>query len=350
MAVKKKVFIVCDKKGKSMDLNHFAMLGISHEKLSLKERESFLRNKPKHILESLFQENKIEAYIDLSTCLRVEFYIHLKEDATISELQQQFSFQKDLQIKLGEEALLYLCQVVCGFFSVIKGEDQILTQTKLAYQKALEEEHSSKLCNILFHKAIELGKRFRSKSEICHNALSLEAITLKAIREIFPNWKDKKILLLGIGDLSQSILELLSKEKLEKVYVTNRSFHKAERLSNFYDVNVIDFRDKYEWVGKTDIIISATSAPHTVIEKNRFLEYKLEKEYLFLDLAVPRDIDESIGTLPNVKIFNLDYLWKVSKKHSCFRQQLLEKYSYLIDEQLQNIHNTLSYYQKGVML
>lgn len=329
-----------------MDLNRFVMLGISHENLSIEEREAFLREKPKHILEALFQEKKIEAFVDLSTCLRVEFYIHRKEATDLSEIQQKFASQKGLQIKVGEEALLYLCQVVCGFYSVIKGEDQILAQTKLAYQKALEEGHSSKLCNILFHKVIELGKKFRSKSEICHNALSLEAITLKAIREVFPNWKDKKILLLGIGDLSQSILELLSKEKPEKVYVTNRSYHKAEKLTNFYNVNVIDFRDKYEWVGKSDIIISATSAPHTVIEKNRFLEHKLEKEYLFLDLAVPRDIDEEIGTLSDVSIFNLDYLWEVSKKHSCFRENLLEEYSYLIEEQIQNIQKTLSYYQR----
>lgn len=329
-----------------MDINNFVVIGISHEHLSIEERESFLRNNPKQILESFWKEKKIEAYIDLSTCLRVEFYIHAKEESTIVALQNQFVSQKGLQIRKGEEALLYLCQVVCGFFSVIKGEDQILAQTKLAYQKALEEGHSSKFCNILFHKVIELGKSFRTKSGIAHNALSLETITVKTIREIFPDWKDKKILLLGVGDLSQSILELLAKEKPKKVYVTNRSYHKAVQLSNFYDVNIIDFHHKYEWVGKADIIISATSAPHTVIEKERFLRHKEDKEYLFLDLAVPRDIDEGLAKLPHVKIFNLDYLWEISKKHSCFREELLEEYSYLIKHQMQNIHKSLAYYQR----
>lgn len=329
-----------------MDIHNFAVIGISHENLSMEEREIFIRNKPKKIIENLLHENKIEAFLDLSTCLRVEFYIHLTENTKLQEIKELFSSQKGLKIKQGEEALLYLCQVVCGFFSIIKGEDQILAQTKLAYHKSLEEGHSSKLFNILFHKVIELGKKFRAKSEITHKALSLEAITLKAIREAFPTWREKKILLLGIGDLSQSILELLSKENPTQVYVTNRSYHKAEQLSNFYNVNVIDFQDKYEWVGKADIIISATSAPHIVIEKERFLEYREEKEYLFLDLAVPRDIDENIVSLPGVKIFNLDYLWEISKQHSCFREQLLLDYSYLIEEQIEAIHKSLNYYQR----
>lgn len=329
-----------------MDIHNFAVIGISHENLSMEEREIFIRNKPKKIIENLLHENKIEAFLDLSTCLRVEFYIHLTENTNLQEIKELFSSQKGLKIKQGEEALLYLCQVVCGFFSIIKGEDQILAQTKLAYHKSLEEGHSSKLFNILFHKVIELGKKFRTKSEITHKALSLEAITLKAVREAFPTWREKKIFLLGIGDLSQSILELLSKENPTQVYVTNRSYHKAEQLSNFYNVNVIDFQDKYEWVGKADIIISATSAPHIVIEKERFLEYKEEKEYLFLDLAVPRDIDQKIANLPGVKIFNLDYLWEISKQHSCFREQLLLDYSYLIEEQMEAIHKSLNYYQR----
>lgn len=330
-----------------MDIQQFAMIGISHEDLSMEEREEFLKQKPKQWIEKLWQEKKIQAYVDLSTCLRVEFYIELPSGKNIEDCLSIFPMQKGLQCKQGEEALDYLYRVICGFFSVIKGEDQILSQVKTAYQNALEEGHSSKLFNIIFHKAIHLGKKFRTESEIAKHALSLEAITLHSIKEHFPNWKEKKVLLLGVGELTQSLLALLVKEKEGDIYVTNRSYHKALQLSNFYHVNVIDFREKYTWVGKADIIISATSAPHLVIEKKRFLPFQEDKEYLFVDLAVPRDIEQSIGQQPQIQLLNLDDIWEISRQHSCFREQLLEDYAYLIEEQQKATRQALAYYQKG---
>ena len=47
-------------------------------------------------------------------------------------------------VKTGIEAIEYLFKVSCGFYSVIKGEDQILAQVKSSHSEALENEHSSK--------------------------------------------------------------------------------------------------------------------------------------------------------------------------------------------------------------
>ncbi|RXZ69502.1 glutamyl-tRNA reductase [Fusobacterium necrophorum] len=328
-----------------MNIKNFAMIGISHKILSMQEREEFIRQKPKALLEELFQTGKIQAYVDLSTCLRVEFYMELLDNTRLEEIRERFPTQRGLQMKQGEEALLHLAKVVCGFFSVIKGEDQILSQMKHAYTKALEEKHSSKLFNIIFQKIITLGKKFRTKSNIAHHALSLEAITLHSIQERIPNVQEKKILLLGVGELAQSILSLLVKEDFSNLYITNRSYHKAERISNAYQVNIIDFRDKYEWIAKVDIIISATSASHIVLEYERFLEKKQEKNYLMLDLAVPRDIDPRIANLEGVQVLNLDDIWKISKQHGSFREQLLDEYFYLLEEQIESIHKALSYYE-----
>lgn len=329
-----------------MNIKNFAVIGISHEIFSMQEREEVIKQKPRVLFEELFQAGDIKAYVDLSTCLRVEFYLELEENKSLEDIQKRFPVQKGLQSKQGEEALLYLAKVVCGFFSVIKGEDQILAQVKQAYAKALEEEHSSKLCNIIFHKIIELGKKFRSKSNIAHQALSLEAISLRSIRERVPFLQNKKILLLGIGELAQSILALLVKENLSNIYITNRSYHKAEEVSNIYQVNVIDFREKYQWIAEADIIISATSASHIVLEYEKFLRYKQDKEYFMLDLAVPRDIDPRIADLEKIEVLNLDDIWKISKEHSCFREQLLEDYFYILEEQIESIHKALSYYEQ----
>ena len=251
-------------------------------------------------------------------------------------------------VKKGIEAIEYLFKVSCGFYSVIKGEDQILAQVKSAYSEALENEHSSKFLNIIFNKAVELGKKFRTKSMIAHNALSLEAISLKFIKSKFPNIENKNIFIIGIGELAQDILTLLTKEQLKNIYIANRTYHKAEQIKKKFDiVNIIDYKEKYDEMIKADVIISATSAPHIVVEYDKFVpQMKENKDYLFIDLAVPRDVDERLANFKNIEIYNLDDIWEVYHLNSMNRDKLLEDYSYLIDEQMEKLIKTLNYYRK----
>ena len=329
-----------------LDLEKIIVIGISHENLSLLEREEFMRTRPKYIIERLYSEKSINAYINLSTCLRTEFYIELNSNIDINEIKNLFSV--DMVVKSGIEAIDYLFKVSCGFYSVIKGEDQILAQVKGAHAEALENEHSSKFLNIIFNKAIELGKKFRTKSMIAHNALSLEAISLKFIKSKFPNIEDKNIFILGIGELAQDILTLLTKEDLKNIYITNRTYHKAEQIKKKFDiVNIVDYKEKYKEMIEADVIISATSAPHIVVEYDKFIpKMKEDKDYLFIDLAVPRDIDERLADFKNIEICNLDDIWEVYNQNSINRDKLLEDYSYLIEEQMEKLIKSLNYYKE----
>jgi len=329
-----------------LDLENIIIIGVSHENLSLLERENFMKTRPKYIIEKLYTEKKINAYINLSTCLRTEFYIELNSNINAEEIKNLFSVE--MIVKKGIEAIEYLFKVSCGFYSVIKGEDQILAQVKSAYSEALENEHSSKFLNIIFNKAVELGKKFRTKSMIAHNALSLEAISLKFIKSKFPNIENKNIFIIGIGELAQDILTLLTKEQLKNIYIANRTYHKAEQIKKKFDiVNIIDYKEKYDEMIKADVIISATSAPHIVVEYDKFIpKMKEDKDYLFIDLAVPRDVDERLANFKNIEIYNLDDIWEVYHLNSMNRDKLLEDYSYLIDEQMEKLIKTLNYYRK----
>lgn len=330
------------------NLENFIVIGVSHESLTLEEREKFIKTKPKQIIEKLFLEEKIKAYVNLSTCLRIEFYLELNENIDILQIKELFSL-KNIYVKSSMEALEYLFKLSCGFYSVIKGEDQILAQIKIAYSEALENKHSSKLINIIFNKAVELGKKFRTESNIAHNALSLEAISLKFVKSKFNDIKEKNIFILGIGDLSQAILKILLKDNLKNIYITNRTYHTAEQIKDkFPSVNLVDYREKYEGLVKADIIISATSASHYVVEYDKFISKMCEeREYLFLDLAVPRDIDERLAGHKNISIFNLDDIWAAYNNNVCTRDKLLEEHSHLIEEQkeklIQKIESSLKY-------
>ena len=167
--------------------------------------------------------------------------------------------------------------------------------------------------------------------------------------EIDTNIEDKNIFILGIGELAQDILTLLSKEQLKNIYITNRTYHKAEQIKKQFEmVNIIDYKEKYKEMFEADVIISATSAPHIVVEYDKFVpKMREDKDYLFIDLAVPRDVDERLANFKNIEIYNLDDIWKVYNEHSMNRDKLLEDYSYLIDEQMEKLIKSLDYYKEN---
>jgi len=326
-----------------MYFKHFIVFGISHKNLDLCQRENFIQNDPTSVVERLFKEKKIVGYVNLSTCLRVEYYLDLDKNYSVADFQKDIGL-KDVFIKQGHDAVNYLFRVTCGFESVIKGEDQILAQIKKAQLTSMENKISSSNINVIFNKAIELGKKFRNKSKICHNALSLEAISLKFIKNRVSELKDKKILILGVGDLARDIMELITKEEYKSLTITNRSYHKALEVSNIYNADVISFENKLEEVAKSDVIISATSAPHTIIKKEEILPLlNKNKEYVFLDLAVPRDIEEELNELKNINLYNIDDVWGVYYENLENRENLLTKYEYMLGEQMINLKKWFEY-------
>lgn len=326
-----------------MYFKHFIVFGISHKNLDLCQRENFIQNDPTSVVERLFKEKKIVGYVNLSTCLRVEYYLDLDKNYSVADFQKDIGL-KDIFIKQGHDAVNYLFRVTCGFESVIKGEDQILAQIKKAQLTSMENKISSSNINVIFNKAIELGKKFRNKSKICHNALSLEAISLKFIKNRVSELKDKKILILGVGDLARDIMELITKEEYKSLTITNRSYHKALEISNIYNAEVISFENKLEEVAKSDVIISATSAPHAIIKKEEILPLlNKDKEYVFLDLAVPRDIEEELNELKNINLYNIDDVWGVYYENLENRENLLTKYEYMLGEQMINLKKWFEY-------
>jgi glutamyl-tRNA reductase len=62
---------------------------------------------------------------------------------------------------------------------------------------------------------------------------------------------------------------------------------------------------------EVDIIVASTSAPDPILTKQDLLPFKqrlLQRPLFILDLAVPRDVDPSVGQLTGVCLFNVDNL------------------------------------------
>lgn len=302
--------------------------------MPLEERENFVRSKYKEILEEYLQKGLIKGYIATETCLRVEMYLEITEKLDIEELRSRFNAKSTLECR-GKEAIKYLFEVICGLDSVIKGEDQVLAQIKKSYLAHLENKKTSSFLNIIFNSAIEVGKKFRAESKITEKNLSLDSISVKFIKNKFGELDGKRIFVIGVGDLSQSILAILHKYDNCNLIMTNRSNRKSIELKKvFNNVETAEFKEKYDVVEKSDIVISATSAPHLILEKDKMGKILSDgKKRFFLDLAVPRDIETSIGEASNTMLYHLDDIWEEYNKNVKKRDKVVDEFYYIIDEQ-----------------
>lgn len=302
--------------------------------MPLEERENFVRSKYKEILEEYLQKGLIKGYITTETCLRVEMYLEITEKLDIEELRSRFNAKSTLECR-GKEAIKYLFEVICGLDSVIKGEDQVLAQIKKSYLAHLENKKTSSFLNIIFNSAIEVGKKFRAESKITEKNLSLDSISVKFIKNKFGELDGKRIFVIGVGDLSQSILAILHKYDNCNLIMTNRSNRKSIELKKvFNNVETAEFKEKYDVVEKSDIVISATSAPHLILEKDKMGKILSDgKKRFFLDLAVPRDIETSIGEASNTMLYHLDDIWEEYNKNVKKRDKVVDEFYYIIDEQ-----------------
>ena len=112
----------------------------------------------------------------------------------------------------------------------------------------------------------------------------------------------------------------------------------------FSGVKTTEFEEKYKIVKNSDIIISATSAPHLVLKEN-FMKEILDdkKERFFLDLAVPRDIDTELKKYENVTLFHLEDIWHEYNKNIKKRDDIAKEYHYILDEQMEKLKIKLEY-------
>lgn len=323
-------------------LDNFYVIGFNYKDLALSDRETVVRKKPWKIIEELYAKNLIKGYVKLATCLRIELYFYKNNDFKKSLILDAID-ESRYYLYNGQDAISHLFNVACGIDSVVIGENQILAQVKNDYHTYLKQKNTCPEINTIFNHAISLGKKFRHVSKIDTMSTSLERIALKVLKQHFTTIHDKIIVLIGSGEIISDVLTVLKKEKIHTIIMANRSEHKLENFIKEFGVKKICFHEVPEAVKKADVIISATSAPHYVIHAKDILPFMNGKKKIFIDLAVPRDVEESLRDHEQIELINIEDLFKTSEDNKAIREKLSGDYLYIIEEQK---HKCIEWFMK----
>lgn len=327
-----------------------AVIGVNHKEtpIDIREKVSFTESKKIEAINYLL-DNGIKEVIILSTCNRSEIYIAANNLERKIELVKEFykeffSFEHIRQylfVKENNDAVHHIYNVAVGMDSLVLGEDQILGQVKDALLFSIELGASGKILNKLLREAVTAAKSIKSKFKISENPLSISYIGMKFLKEKAGRLTGKKALIIGAGKMGILALKYLIDEEVDEIYITNRTHNKLNNvINNFPQAVPVEYSERYKLLSKVDILITATSSPHTVIDFTKMpaLNHVLH----IIDLALPRDVDRKVGNLDKVNLYDIDDLKKISDENKRKRIELSEIAADIIENNIEEFEQWLN--------
>ena len=322
--------------------------GLSHQTAAIDVRERFAIpdfGLPEALARLKRMPGLTEGLI-VSTCNRTEFYLtgELWDRSAPAFFE---SFYRDF--RPGDERHLFrlqanhcvrhLFQVASGLESMVVGETQIFGQVKRAYEMATGAKTTGKLLNRLFQKSFQVGKRVRSSTAITRGSVSVASVSVDLAEQIFGDLKRCKVMILGAGETGEKTTKAFRSRGAEHIFVSNRSFERAQALATTSGGRAIHFEVWEQEVRDLDILVSSTAAPRAIITLDKlapFLPVRRHRPLFMIDLAMPRDIDPDVRKLDGVYLYDLDSLQSIAEQTLALRKQESEKCHQLIEHHVQD--------------
>ncbi|MCF6243229.1 MAG: NAD(P)-binding domain-containing protein, partial [Bacteroidales bacterium] len=149
----------------------------------------------------------------------------------------------------------------------------------------------------------------------------------------YPDLSKVNVFVIGAGQTGQLVLTSLSKKNIGELFIANRTLSKAEELAERYSGKALSLDKIPEVLQQSDIVIVATDAKKYLIKTEMIKIPVLEnKEQLFIDLSVPRNIDEQIASLENKKLFAVDDLSEIVQETTRRRTNEITKAEIIIKQ------------------
>jgi glutamyl-tRNA reductase len=208
---------------------------------------------------------------------------------------------------------------------------------KLAYQSALEAGTTGAILNKVFQRAFGVGKKVRTDTSIQVGSTSVGSVAVDLAEKIFGHLKHSEVLILGAGEMSRITAQSLVSRGAKSIFVTNRSLDKAQQLAAEMDGQAVPFDAWQSVLPRVDVVISSTGAPHTIVQRADVEMARRARKYrplFFIDIAVPRDIDPSVGEIEEVYLYDIDTLEQLAQEGRGRRQLQIEQCERIIDDEL----------------
>ena len=350
------------------------VLGVNHKTatVALREKVAFSEEKRLSALRQIDGNALAQSVVILSTCNRTEIYLHNKNippqdtEDWLSECSRWFAqihglplheLQDYLYLYQNQQAVQHIMRVACGLDSLILGEPQILGQVKQAYQisenyyQQSQRSISSELSR-LFQKTFAAAKRVRTETNIGENAVSVAYAACSLARQIFDNLRSLNILLVGAGETIELTGRHLLRHGVKHLMIANRTLSRAEtlveRLESDSNIRLLPLQQLQEGLNQADIVITSTASQTVLITQAMVKIAQQQRHYnplLIIDIAVPRDVEESVSELDAVYHYTVDDLHNIIRRNLSEREKASQQAEQVIRQEADDFFQWLKVHQ-----
>jgi glutamyl-tRNA reductase len=300
-------------------------LGISYRRapVELLERLAFAGEDLPKAYRQLGELESVQGAVLLSTCNRVEVYAEVSSyHAGFLDLKRFLSESREVPLDdiaeplyshYEDDAAEHLFAVASGLDSMVVGEPQIQTQVRQAYRAAEDEGAPSALLIKLFGSALRTGRRVRERTGIGASPSAMVDAALELARGAVGPLEDRSALVVGAGGIAALAVKDLRARGVARLTVLNRNPDRARRLADRLGAESDGLEGLPRGLAEADLVVSSTAASGLVIGLDvarRALAGRGRepsgRPVVFVDLAVPRDVDPRIAEEPNAVLIDID--------------------------------------------
>ena len=340
----KRGILICCPKGCYLKLT---MTGLDHKRANIAIREKFALSKEKvvKILTLMTNENITAGCVIISTCNRTELYASIPDSCTFpfseklcSALGVNFGeYGSYLIERTGDQAMKHLIYAASGMDSQILGDTQVITQVREALELSRQQNCADSYLETIFRISIQAAKAI--KTNVFPNLLGSSSVPSKTVEKLktMCSLAGKNALVIGNGKIGRLVTEILIRENAN-VTITLRTHKKGDVIIP-NQAHTVSYDERYKIIENADIVISATTSPHTTISFNAISGMK-QLPKIIVDLAVPRDVDPSIKNLNDIILLTIDDITDGENFLSPEKISIAED---IIDEHIEKYRKWLAY-------
>ena len=319
-------------------------LGLNHltAPVALRERIAFPPEATAPALAELVAVPGVREAAILSTCNRTELYCNVESGAEAAPAAWLSRHRELTNGRVDEflyrhhdaDAVRHLFRVATGLESMVLGEPQILGQVKDAYAFARDAQTLKTPLERLFQNTFAVAKRVRSDTRIGANPVSVAFTAVRLAERVFADLAEACVLLIGAGETIELAARHLSEAKVRRLIVANRTLDNAQSLATRFGGYAIALSDLGKHLAEADVVIASTASREPVLLREHVaaaIATRRRKPMFLVDIAVPRDIEPSVGDLEDVYLYTIDDLRQVIDENLRSRREAAREAEAMIE-------------------
>ncbi|MGA8302013.1 MAG: glutamyl-tRNA reductase [Terriglobales bacterium] len=331
------------------------VVGLNHKTAAVEIRERFWMSgcRQAEVLSMLAQAEGIEEAIVFSTSNRTEFVLWGDATLAVNSILRLLTAEYDLKLQewnsfyrlLDEQALIHAFRVSCGLNSMYIGEGHIARQFAMAWQQARNAACTGRHLDAVLRRCLAVRRRVRKETEFVSHLVSAPLAATRFAEQAFGSLAGKNIVIFGAGHMAESAARELSQRAPQSLLIFSRNDSSAQELvfklrAHSPAVHAGTFAERWDRLADADLVISATSSQEFIftaddmrrlaIARNQGSQREndhsandnldghpgndpkknepVARKLIFIDLALPRDIDPAVRAFEGVLLYDIEDL------------------------------------------